>query len=72
MESEKKRPRPCMFCKEIEAPVMVIAEAGFWVECRSCQATGPFCDTEAEALAAWNEPPRYDCNPECPYSGRPW
>lgn len=25
-----------------------------WVECVSCDASGPSCGTEAEAIAAWN------------------
>jgi hypothetical protein len=26
----------------------------YFVTCTSCQAMGPSCDTEAEAIAAWN------------------
>jgi hypothetical protein len=26
-----------------------------WVECRTCEAEGPTCDSKAEAVAKWNE-----------------
>ena len=41
---------PCPFCGAIAE----IASNKKEVACLGCEALGPFCDTEAEAIAAWN------------------
>jgi len=47
--------RECDFCA---SPLVVMRGSGtqgmYWTQCGHCHAEGPVCDTEAEALAAWN------------------
>ena len=42
--------KPCPFCGG-EAK---LSSNGKEVVCLGCEALGPFCDTEAEAIEAWN------------------
>lgn len=50
--------KPCPWCLERGHPVPRISAAGrpilHYVECARCEATGPACNTEAEAITAWN------------------
>jgi hypothetical protein len=47
--------RECDFCA---SPLVVMCGSGtqglYWARCGHCHAEGPVCDTEAEAIAAWN------------------
>ncbi len=55
--------RPCPFCEYQQkwASRYTPEDAGFWsVQCPSCDAAGPLCDTETEAVAAWNRRPNAD------------
>jgi hypothetical protein len=42
----------CPLCDQDHGAVMLGIR--FWVQCRSCGASGPACITEAEAVARWN------------------
>ena len=44
---------PCPFCGE-GADLMELFE-GFCGECGNCETTGPAAETEAAAIAAWNQ-----------------
>lgn len=44
---------PCPFCKQ--PAYMHVGQLYRWVECGTCEATGPVKTSEAEAIAAWNE-----------------
>lgn len=43
---------PCRFCGS-ENVTMVVSDGRAWVRCLHCEATGPTCATEAEALKLW-------------------
>ena len=52
---------PCVFCSKDSGELWtetdgngVVTDA--WVECNGCQAKGPMCDMEEQAVERWNVP----------------
>lgn len=55
---------PCVFCAKERAELWTETDGNgvttdAWVECDSCSAKGPMCDTEDDAVAKWNVPGVY-------------
>lgn len=46
--------KPCPFCGGDKVRVKS-REDDHWAHCKPCFAEGPMCETEAEAIAAWNK-----------------
>lgn len=48
----------CLFCgsEHIQAVGVVYDNEVWFVACHSCEGEGPECDTEQEAIEAWNKP----------------
>ena len=53
---------PCPFCKDGGKPYVLTGKCytfengiGSMVECEKCLSSGPLCNTEEEAIAAWNK-----------------
>ncbi len=49
--------KPCPFCGA-EARLAVMNNSTSWVECETCEATGPKFASEYTAIHIWNEPKR--------------
>jgi hypothetical protein len=47
-----KKPKRCPFCRGQSSPDK--EHYGWTVHCHDCLAEGPVCETESEAVAAWN------------------
>jgi Lar family restriction alleviation protein len=52
--------RACPFCGGTETGFTggnedFLARGQYWIYCRSCEATGPRCDSLAEAVERWNK-----------------
>lgn len=46
--------KPCPFCGSSKT-VLCLGDYDWMVECEDCTATGPFVDSEKEAIALWNK-----------------
>ena len=46
--------KPCPFCGGEGASHQTALSGRFHVFCLACDAEGPWCNMEAEAIAAWN------------------
>lgn len=45
----------CSFCKTIHTSVLELKTGNFQVVCWNCNANGPVCKTEKEAVSRWNK-----------------
>jgi Lar family restriction alleviation protein len=46
--------KPCPFCGSSDVHIVAGDKCDEWGTCVNCGADGPFRDTEAQAIAAWN------------------
>jgi hypothetical protein len=61
---------PCPFCEDGGCPIIWKIKRFREVACQYCKCSGPLCDTEAEAIAAWNRRPQPSASGASDLEGR--
>lgn len=52
--TEEFKPNPCYWCGSETMCLHSNGPRRFWLECGSCDATSPPCDTQKTAIEKWN------------------